>query len=61
MKNKCPTCKKVVKAPKNKTRKKENYFPFCSNRCKLIDLGAWFDANYKVISKIEDEGNEVNN
>lgn len=24
------------------------YFPFCSERCKLIDLGAWALEKYKV-------------
>ena len=32
----CPTCKRLIKwSPENKWR------PFCSERCKLIDLGAW--------------------
>ena len=35
-------------------------FPFCSQRCKLIDLGRWFDGDYAVVSRasiedIEDE------
>ncbi len=25
-------------------------FPFCSERCKLLDLGAWADENYRVPS-----------
>ncbi|MFA5530318.1 MAG: DNA gyrase inhibitor YacG [Thiohalomonadaceae bacterium] len=36
MKVKCPTCgKPVVWAPEQRWR------PFCSERCKLIDLGEW--------------------
>lgn len=36
MKVKCPTCEKEVEW------KSENAFrPFCSERCKLIDLGEW--------------------
>lgn len=23
-------------------------FPFCSDRCKLIDLGRWIDGNYMI-------------
>jgi len=23
-------------------------FPFCSERCRLLDLGKWFDEDYKV-------------
>lgn len=32
----CPTCKKQVSWDKNSP-----FRPFCSNRCKLIDLGEW--------------------
>ena len=23
-------------------------FPFCSDRCKLVDLGRWIDGNYAI-------------
>ena len=37
----CPICKKPVKdATTNQT------YPFCSDRCKLIDLGRWLDGKY---------------
>lgn len=39
----CPTCgKKVEWTPKNPFR------PFCSERCKQIDLGAWAEEKYTV-------------
>jgi endogenous inhibitor of DNA gyrase (YacG/DUF329 family) len=38
----CPNCGKNVKWIPNKWR------PFCSERCKLIDLGAWASENYRV-------------
>jgi uncharacterized protein len=39
----CPTCKReVVWDPQSAWR------PFCSERCKLVDLGAWF-AEERVI------------
>jgi len=44
MKLKCPTCKKVaveLGAPD---------FPFCSERCRLIDLGAWAAEKYVISS-----------
>lgn len=31
------------------------YRPFCSERCKQIDLGAWADEQYKVPGAAEDE------
>jgi hypothetical protein len=39
----CPTCdKRVVWSEQQRWR------PFCSERCKLIDLGAWFDENNRI-------------
>ena len=46
----CPTCKTSVKwTAKNPSR------PFCSERCKLIDLGAWADESNRIDG---DEGHE---
>ena len=40
---KCPTCNK------QNTWTSENKFrPFCSERCKLIDLGTWADESNRV-------------
>lgn len=40
---KCPTCQKQIDwVPANVFR------PFCSERCRLIDLGAWADGTYAV-------------
>lgn len=39
----CPTCKQAVAwLPENR------YRPFCSERCKLIDLGEWAQERYTV-------------
>ncbi len=39
----CPTCgKEVVWDEKNP------YRPFCSQRCKLIDLGQWATEGYRI-------------
>jgi len=43
----CPTCKKLV------TDKGED-FPFCSDRCRLIDLGKWASGGYRISSPILD-------
>lgn len=37
----CPICSAAVE-PKTPD------FPFCSTRCKRIDLGNWLDASYRV-------------
>ena len=39
---KCPTCRGVSQKQGNKV------FPFCSERCQLIDLGRWLDEDYCV-------------
>ncbi|HXD33395.1 MAG TPA: DNA gyrase inhibitor YacG [Pyrinomonadaceae bacterium] len=39
---KCPTCGKPTEWENNR------YVPFCSERCKLIDLGAWVNEEYSV-------------
>lgn len=39
----CPQCGKSSEySPRNTAR------PFCSERCRLIDLGEWAEGNYKV-------------
>jgi len=57
MKHRCPICRKVVKASPEKQSEEAKLFPFCSRRCKLVDLGAWFDAEYRVISRPTDTSN----
>ena len=40
---KCPTCGKPAKwSPENSAR------PFCSERCRLIDLGQWADESHRI-------------
>jgi endogenous inhibitor of DNA gyrase (YacG/DUF329 family) len=50
MKHRCPVCHKTVKPSPREESEQAKFFPFCSKRCKLIDLGAWLDAEYKIIS-----------
>jgi endogenous inhibitor of DNA gyrase (YacG/DUF329 family) len=39
----CPTCKKEI------VYRTDNPFrPFCSKRCKLIDLGTWLEEGYSI-------------
>jgi endogenous inhibitor of DNA gyrase (YacG/DUF329 family) len=47
----CPTCGAEVE------REKAPYAPFCSRRCKLIDLGEWFDERYRIPGEpVPDDG-----
>ncbi len=43
----CPTCRKVVLAT-------DADFPFCSDRCRILDLGKWASGDYKISSPIQD-------
>ncbi|HEY0786012.1 MAG TPA: DNA gyrase inhibitor YacG [Acidobacteriaceae bacterium] len=43
----CPTCSKLVGA-------KDAEFPFCSDRCRLIDLGKWASGAYRISTPIHD-------
>lgn len=42
---KCPICKKLFEYSSSKWR------PFCSERCREVDLGHWISGNYSVPSK----------
>jgi hypothetical protein len=54
----CPVCKK-------ETAWKDNPFrPFCSERCRLIDLGKWAAEEYRVAGEknsLPEEGEQENN
>jgi uncharacterized protein len=43
----CPTCRTLVTA-------KDEYVPFCSDRCRLVDLGKWASGAYRISSPILD-------
>ncbi len=49
---KCPTCGKVIPSatskPDGKKQMNARFFPFCSERCRLVDLGAWLDEDYRI-------------
>ena len=47
MKVKCPICRKRNEWNDNP------YRPFCSKRCKLMDLGAWAADKYKIEGNID--------
>jgi hypothetical protein len=43
----CPICKKEVK-------RTNPDFPFCADRCRLIDLGKWASGGYVISSPVTD-------
>ncbi len=44
----CPTCRTLHPWESNPFR------PFCSERCRLLDLGRWLDEEYRIPAQ-EDE------
>jgi uncharacterized protein len=49
MKMNCPICKKPVDSSTH------SEFPFCSERCRLLDLGNWSSEKYVVTESALDE------
>ncbi len=47
VKLRCPICKKIVKSI-------DADFPFCSDRCRTIDLGKWSSGAYVIASPVTD-------
>jgi len=43
----CPVCKKEVTAADDPWVPSP-FFPFCSDRCRLIDLGRWLEEKYRI-------------
>lgn len=49
----CPACKApTLYGPANRWR------PFCSARCRGVDLGAWANENYRVAAAAPTDGDE---
>ena len=49
----CPQCKKQIVWDSN-----NRYRPFCSERCKQIDLGAWAQESY-IITPTSPEPDDI--
>jgi uncharacterized protein len=43
---KCPTCDRNVEWSEASA-----FRPFCSDRCRLIDLGAWFSEKHAIAAE----------
>ncbi len=49
----CPTCGKSVP-----WTDESRWRPFCSERCRLIDLGEWLNENHRISEPLEGYGEE---
>jgi uncharacterized protein len=52
IKLRCPICKKSTKTT-------DADFPFCSDRCRLLDLGKWASGGYVISSPVIDADEAV--
>jgi endogenous inhibitor of DNA gyrase (YacG/DUF329 family) len=48
----CPTCEREFQLADSDS------LPFCSERCRLIDLGRWLDEGYSLPSLPDPEADE---
>jgi endogenous inhibitor of DNA gyrase (YacG/DUF329 family) len=53
---KCPICKKPVP---DAGPDRPSTYPFCGERCKLIDLGRWLDGKYQIPVADEDDPSDA--
>jgi len=51
---KCPQCRKETTWTNNPDR------PFCSERCRMLDLGQWADEEYRIAGRSQDTLSEDN-
>lgn len=49
----CPICRKQTGWENNP------YRPFCSEVCKLVDLGKWLDEGYRIPKGAEEENSNA--
>ena len=50
----CPTCRKPAHWSET-----NRFRPFCSNRCRLLDLGAWADESHRIAAEDIDDESET--
>jgi endogenous inhibitor of DNA gyrase (YacG/DUF329 family) len=53
--SKCPICKREIPACEGAPP----FGPFCSPRCRSIDLGSWLDGRYSIPATPEETEDEV--
>jgi hypothetical protein len=49
----CSTCRKGIEG-----RPQNAFFPFCSERCRLIDLGRWLGEEYRIPTSEPGDGGD---
>jgi len=49
----CPTCRR-----RGVVKEGNKVFPFCSERCQLVDLGRWLSEEYRIPIESEEGENK---
>ena len=53
--SRCPICRKPSAPPGGRGDKDERSpYPFCSDRCRLVDLNRWLEGDYQVPAEDDD-------
>lgn len=52
IKVRCPICDRTMQG---QSPAQWPQFPFCSDRCRLIDLGRWLGENYRIPTREAEE------
>jgi endogenous inhibitor of DNA gyrase (YacG/DUF329 family) len=47
----CPTCKRPLSGESASTA----YRPFCSQRCRMVDLGSWLSGSYRISRPLDEQ------
>ncbi len=54
--HRCPVCDKEFVASE---KQPETFFPFCSSRCRSIDLFRWWDGRYRIVEDLDPQTAEL--
>ena len=52
----CPICEKELDL---KQGSNSDLFPFCSERCRQVDLFRWSEGKYSIVEPLQHEGLDV--
>jgi len=47
----CPICERAM----DQGPKEWPDWPFCSKRCRMVDLGRWLGGNYRITTRMSEE------
>jgi endogenous inhibitor of DNA gyrase (YacG/DUF329 family) len=48
--HRCPICEQEFDHPESPAK---SFFPFCSDRCRMVDLCRWSDGRYAVVEQLD--------